>query len=407
MTLTQKFIDRLQATGVAQRHPDDKVRGLILRVSPKGTKSYFAVYRDANRKLREVKLGSATVITLASARKEATSALAKVSVGEDPRAEKFKEQEKRRRELSTQTETVAQLYRQWKKTAHWKGLREATQKNYENSFEKHILPEIGRLPIASLTRRRISELLDKLLLEKSDYTSIHAKVALGVFGNYLLEMELWEFNIAHTVRQKGKRRVRKRVLSDDELRAFWAYLETHEELSHTVRDMLKIVLFAPARINEIAKARVEWFDPVRRSLIIPAEVMKKDREFEYPLTDTAYEIIEARIANGQVVDGWLFPNLAGDSNMDGKRAGRTCQRIAERCSFSESFGPHDLRRTFATKMAEAGHDDRMIERCLSHEVDSGKAIINYNHAKYRSQKLEVLSAWEKEFRMIVSNADRL
>ena len=407
MTLNQKFVDTVKPIDKKVRYPDDRVVGLTLKVQPSGAKAYTLRYRDVLGKQKEMTIGKATIITLASARKEALKLLSEISDGHDPAEIERRKLAERKKKALAQRETIASLYEQWRESAHWKGMRQATQDNYEITFRKHILPEIGDMTPGDVTRKVISDLISKLVETKSDYASIHAKTTLGSFGNFLVEKEFWEFNVANTVKHKGKRTVRTRILSSEELRDFWAHLNSAENADDPSRAMIKLNLFVPARISEVAAARVDWFDPHSKTLTIPRDVMKKDREFEYPLVDTAYELLKRRIDLGLVKNGFFFPDKSGESFMEGKRAGRLCARFANSNDL-KSFGPHDIRRTFATKMAELGHSDSIIERCLSHEVNAGRAIANYNHFKYREPKLMLLRAWEKEFfRIAESKAEQM
>ena len=63
---------------------------------------------------------------------------------------------------------------------------------------------------------------------------------------------------------------------------------------------------------------------------------------------------------------------------------------------------HDLRRTFATRLAEQGSPPHVIERLLNHvsgQISGVSAI--YNRASYLSEMREVVRRWEAHLQLIV------
>jgi hypothetical protein len=72
-------------SGVAQ-YPDGKIKGMGLRVTANGVKSFYLAYRVGGRPQR-LNLGRYPVVTLAKARAKAHAALATISDGKNPRAQ--------------------------------------------------------------------------------------------------------------------------------------------------------------------------------------------------------------------------------------------------------------------------------------------------------------------------------
>jgi hypothetical protein len=65
--LTQRVVNEAEATGVKQRLADHEVKGLFLRVTPAGAKSYVLRYSQDGRR-GEAAIGDARSITLVAAR---------------------------------------------------------------------------------------------------------------------------------------------------------------------------------------------------------------------------------------------------------------------------------------------------------------------------------------------------
>ena len=64
------------------------------------------------------------------------------------------------------------------------------------------------------------------------------------------------------------------------------------------------------------------------------------------------------------------------------------------------FTPHDLRRTVATRMAELGIMEEIIDRVLYH---SRRGIIRvYNHYAYDKEIKGALEAWERKLKSVIT-----
>ena len=87
-TLTDVAIRKLKPTAGRQVDVyDSNVRGLALRVSPSGTKTFVIWYRIGG-KARRLTLGRFPLLQLADARQRAKAALIEVADGKDPAAER-------------------------------------------------------------------------------------------------------------------------------------------------------------------------------------------------------------------------------------------------------------------------------------------------------------------------------
>ena len=137
--------------------------------------------------------------------------------------------------------------------------------------------------------------------------------------------------------------------------------------------------------------------------MIPGERMKGHEPHEMPLSEPVLKILERRKTHSKAP--WVFPNIAKDETkkgpMERSRPSRACNRLSKDISIP-SFGPHDLRRTIATRMAEMGAESGVIERCLGHKVGAGRAIIHYDHHNYRDRKREALDKWAYSLAQLIS-----
>ncbi|HEY6519984.1 MAG TPA: Arm DNA-binding domain-containing protein, partial [Roseiarcus sp.] len=91
---------------------DDEQRGLGLRVTASGGKSYLAQYTFGGRK-RRLPLGSCSAISLAGARTAVRELLGKVATGRDPFAERKAALLEVQRKTDHETLTLGVLLEQW------------------------------------------------------------------------------------------------------------------------------------------------------------------------------------------------------------------------------------------------------------------------------------------------------
>jgi len=76
------------------------------------------------------------------------------------------------------------------------------------------------------------------------------------------------------------------------------------------------------------------------------------------------------------------------------------QRLRKRCGFG--FIAHDLRRTAATLMADAGVPENIIPKLLNH-TEPGVTRRHYNLHAYRSEKRAALETWARYLEAILAN----
>ena len=98
----------------------------------------------------------------------------------------------------------------------------------------------------------------------------------------------------------GRKVPRKRVLTDDELRAVWV---AAPKLGYPYGPLLQILILTGQRRSEVAEARWREFDLAKRLWTIPPERMKGDAAHVVPMTDDVIAILETlpRFTKGDFV----------------------------------------------------------------------------------------------------------
>jgi integrase len=70
----------------------------------------------------------------------------------------------------------------------------------------------------------------------------------------------------------------------------------------------------------------------------------------------------------------------------------------------QAWGLHDLRRTFSTRLHDAGLEPIVIEALLAHKQQGVAAV--YNRASFREAKRSALTRWHKIVAEVISDDKR-
>ena len=394
--LTQGFCNQVQGTGNKVRYPDHDVKGLELRVTAAGAKTFVIRYRKPNRRQAEMALGKAGVLTLADARQRAREALVEVAAGGDPAESKKAAQ----RVAVERTEgTVAKAAEKWITSQKYLNLRPSTRNGYEGHLDRRIKPKLGHLPIKELSRADVSKFLDTVAKEHGNAVSNATRTTLSALFSFALERDLAQSNPVRDVRPMQRNQIKDRVLSAEELKALWT--RTDDVIQNDLRGVnmtlpvaftIRLLMLVPARVSEIAGLQWEEIDFEGEILTVPAERMKGKKPHEIPLASFALNTLSDWKKVQPTPSKWVFPKKDLRGPMGRDVVGKACRRFAEEMKW-EKFGPHDLRRTFATNLAGKIPRD-IIERVLGHNVGGGRAIVHYDHHTYREEKRHALEVWE-------------
>jgi integrase len=183
----------------------------------------------------------------------------------------------------------------------------------------------------------------------------------------------------------GAETARARVLTDDEIRAIW-----NTDSQHT--PLLRFLLLTGARIGEAQ--RMTWAHIEDDRWDVPAEHMKNGRLHTVMLSRQARRLLRAVKRDRELVFG-----SATDTGVQA-----WVRRWCEREKIAPRFCPHDLRRTFATRLNELGAPPHIVERILSHTLQGVMAV--YNHATYEPERVAAMQKWADALDRIVRKRTR-
>lgn len=438
-----KFNDRtifaLKPTDKRIEYWDDSLPGFGLRVSPRnrkspaGRKTWIVMYRRPTGSAVRLKLGTYPAVGLADARVKAKGYLGQIEIeGRDPVAER---QADRSAETFTQ---LADIYlRKWAKQVGADGRpRKRSWREDERQINLYLLPEWRHRKVKEIARHHVRELIEGIAerrLRKGTTDDGQQKTGAPIMANRVLALVKKMFNFAldrdwidanpaARLKPVSRETRRDRVLSHDEIRIFWCALDGEH---HRIATLFRMLLLTAQRSGEISKMRWSQLDPplfapVSNGLRIaskirpivwtlPAREAKNGQAHEVPLSSTAGDLLrklasadEAERAKinrlyrakkhqpARDASDWIFPSRTTQGPII--EVQKAVQRLRTRCGFR--FNAHDLRRTAATLMADAGVPENIIPKILNH-TEPGVTRRHYNLHAYRDEKRAAFELWAR------------
>lgn len=386
-TLTPKSIEALKPNPTRRYEVRDQLLpGFGVRVSTNGKKTWFAVGRCRGKQIRHT-IGSYPTISLKEAREAARLVLKDLQLGDYGPTREAPPQLKLT--FGAAVNQFIALYakpknRSWKATA-------ATLRKFSCFDEK---------PIDEITRQDVVRILDQIAAAGMPIAANRALSAIK-------KLFAWSFDRGSVpshpligLRKPGIERSRDRVLTENELRAFWA---ATEELNYPFGAAFRLMLLTGQRRGEVTCMRWSQLDLVEGIWKIPASVAKNGRAHAVPLSSQVVAIISGlpRFSGSDFVF-----TTTGSSPISG--FGRTKRRLDD-VMLANDWRLHDLRRTAASGMARLGVQPHVIEKVLNHvsgEI-SGVAAV-YNRHGYEAEKRTALSLWSDHlFQLVLPRHDNI
>jgi integrase len=237
----------------------------------------------------------------------------------------------------------------------------------------------------AVRRHDITVLLERIAKRSGPVAANRVRATLSALWTWGLRTGLIEGEsnpVAFTLRNPEK--ARARVLSDAELKAVWC--ATHDETDYS--RILRLCLLTGCRREEIAGMR--WNEIHDDKIVIDPARMKGSQEHEIALLPMISTALPKR---PEGADGCVFGRLGtGFSGFSGGKE-KLDAALATAGTHMSSWGLHDLRRTFSTRLHDAGAEPLVIEALLAHKQQGVAAV--YNRASFREAKRSALKRWHE------------
>lgn len=363
--LTDTMIDGLRPQAKRYIVMDSVAAGLGVRVSTSGRKTFVMVARFSSKHPTARSFGK---ITLEEARDKAHTWRKQLARGVDPKrpnassfgamAEKFFDHIKHQRRAHDCERIVRRELRGW--------------------WEK---------PLSSITRREVIDTIDRVKANGTPSAAHQLLAHMRRVFNYTIARDVLEYSPCDRLRASaliGERIVRKRVLTDDEIRALW---RASERVGYPYGPLWQLLLVTGQRRSDVANARWTEFDIGNSIWTIPPERFKSDSTHIVPLTQLAIDVLDKLPRDGELV----FGHINGFS--------KAKRRLDKAIGDPAPFVIHDLRRTVRTRLSSLRVPYEVAEMVIGHGKKGLARVYDQHH--YLPEMRDALERWETSLRSML------
>ena len=329
---------------------DDDLAGFAVRILPSGRRSYIVQYRIGNR-YRRMSLGAHGVLTPEKARRMAFKVLAAVKDGEDPAGE---------RSRARKACTVKELAERFDQEHISVRLKSGTATEYRRNLRRFILPTLGRLKVADVTRADVAKFHHDLR-----HIPYQANRNLEVISKMFSMAEMWgmrpDGSNPRLHIKKYPEEKRERYLSQKELSDLGSVLNEAEEMGVDniyAISAIRLLIFTGCRLNEIMS--LKWTEVDLANSCLRLSDSKTGARVVH-LGPPALDLLKN--LKQQPKNPWVICGKIPGTNR--KEIQKFWQRIRKRAGI-EDVRIHDLRHSFASNAVAQGMSLPMIGKLLGH-----------------------------------------
>lgn len=343
-------------------------RGLTLRVSRGGKRSFYVLARMRAGKMIRQKIGDFPNVTPEQAKTKALDLLAKIASGEDPTAE---------RRLIRGSETLEAVLEQFlanKRSKRGGALSERTRFDYRDVFERNCT-SIAHKKLPEITSDDIVRIYHKVG-KRSGAQANKTRAMLSSLFAWAIKAKMVSHNPVSEVGKAYVEESRDRFMCGDELKRFFEALGT---INEDLRDFFLLCLFTGARRSNVQEMRWEDIDFDRavwrialtkngtpQNVTLSPEsigILQGVKERAKGYSDLAEaEFLAGKISNNIKDSSFVFPGKGKTGHLvEPKKSWATLLKNAE----IKNLRMHDLRRTLGSWQAITGASMAVIGKSLN------------------------------------------
>jgi integrase len=256
---------------------------------------------------------------------------------------------------------VAQLAEKWMASYVRPKLKPRTAFDYEWLLAQHILPALGRLPVAGVERSDVERL--HVAMARTPRRANYTVSTTHVLFNHAIDLGLRPpgTNPARRIKRYRERKI-ERFLSESEIAKAAETIERAERAGkigpHGAAG-LRLALFTGARSGEVTAIEWSHIDWQRRLIRLPDSKTNEPRTIH--LSEAALAVLKTVPRIGRFVIAGAIPDEPY------KNLGRAWIDIRGNAGLQD-VRLHDLRHSFASLAAGRGVSLQMIGKLLGHKV---------------------------------------
>ena len=359
---------------------------LMLVVRPGGGASWVLQFRLHGQR-RPLTLGPWPAVGLKLARELAAQARTQVAAGIDPAQRRAADEAARQARAEKRAFTVRHLFEDWMAKQQ---VSDVYRGNIEAAFTKDVLPEIGALSPAAVTRQDVLRILRALETRGALVMLRRVRMWMKQLYEFALDADLVQASPVPTGHLKSfmdpKPGHFPALTNPGDVGPLLRSIAGYNK--PVVRAALMLSAHLWQRPSEIRLATWDEFDLDAARWVIPAARMKLEREHWVPLSPSVVRMIRAHA--GVVGDeGMLFPGQRIDKPLSEATLGAALEALG----YKGRHTPHGFRAMARTILEEhLGVDPKLMEKQLAHE-EANKVKRAYNRSEHWDARVTMMAAW--------------
>ncbi|AYM62914.1 integrase arm-type DNA-binding domain-containing protein [Agrobacterium fabrum] len=401
--------------GRLDEHPDAMFPGFAVRVSDRGRKTFILItrYPGSSSPTRRA-IGHYPVMSLAEAREEAKNWTLLIARGVDPKEERIEAKKESARKRVNNFAAVVEDYLKdiltRQRNRHAK--KDATEIRRElldpsrNAWMKKSISDITDADIAEL----IGAIRDRPAPGMAYNVWGHIKAIFswamwperrqgyGLTSNPTQHLQPKHFKLSKTVST--------RVLSDDEIRAYW---QVADETPYPLGPFYKLLMLTGQRKSEVSDAAWGEFDLIKRKLwTVPEERFKSGQSHLVPLSIDALSLLsnlERFVGEGS--GDFLFSTTKGAKPINGFSRAKSAldKAMLKKLKKNDPNAKlpdwvfHDVRRTVRTRLSSLRVNSDVAEMVIGHGKTGLRRV--YDQHEFEQEMREALDRWALALKAIV------
>jgi integrase len=412
--LTERIIASL-AVGTGGRDRlvfDNQQRGLAVRVTASGGRTYLCQYTLHGRKWR-VPLGACSAVPLFRAREAAAAIMGDVAKGRNPAAERKEAAAIDRARRARNRLTLRMLIDDWNRL-HLADRRPSYAAEAVRALHHALAPHLDDAA-EDLDRATVVRALDALtrLRKRKDGggvgklkgTAIKGRTAAygrAAFSWAVKRGELQHNPFANLPVAKGIAK-RERVLSDIEIAEIW---RASGDTAPPYGSIIRLLILTGQRRGEVAGIAWNELTEALATWNLPGNRTKNGVAHAVPLSAPTRRILKSFCKDSHERHGLVLPGEVGNSFAGWSKAkkaldnaiiearARAAEKAGTKAAALVPWSVHDLRRTVATGLQRLGVRLEVTEAVLNHISGTRGGIAGvYQRHDWAVEKRAAIDAW--------------
>jgi integrase len=385
--LTQKIIDATPAPTAKIRFTtlrDPEQRGLMVRIWASGARVWSFEYRSPITG-QNVRLGLPGG-SLMAARSRARALRVEIAAGRDPALD-AKQGLLARQAAHSGAVTVTDALGRYEDMVVKPAVRAVSRRERMASLRKAVEPFNG-MPVASLKREIIVSRLDEIQATRGPIARNRAQSEIRVWQTWMRNRGLVPAIELDRVRKEVKEQARERVLIDAELTVLMQKTTDRTPFS----DIIRVLMHTGMRRGEAANLQPRDLDFDAMTIRVRGEVSKTRQSRLVPMDEAIIPALRER-AERVGREDYIFGD-GSDYRRPFSGWGKRVAALVKAMPEGEPWVLHDIRRTVATRLYEAGTDVLTVEDLLGHTTGARRGVAGtYNRAQTLERQRPALRAW--------------